>query len=297
MKMNNKIQAGSLLLLAQLMTGINIVGSKYLLSSLPILFLLLIRFGLGTLCLLPICWFSNLKESPVEQLKGLARRDFYFILAQAVCAGVLFNLLMLWGLSKTQANVAGIITSALPAVILILSWLILREALTLKKAGCIALATLGLIIISNSKSQGMTFHSSVTGDLIIFLALVPEAMYYVLSKLYKSKASATVIAVLINFINTLLMLPIALFFMPLTLPALTDLQILVILAVGLSSALFYVFWALGSVKVDAAMGSLSTALMPICTVVIAAICLDEMINLSQGLGMLLVIGSILFYAL
>jgi drug/metabolite transporter (DMT)-like permease len=78
-------------------------------------------------------------------------------------------------------------------------------------------------------------------------------------------------------------------------PQLMHIQLLVLILVGLSSALFYLFWNLGSAKIDGTSASLATALMPVCTVVIAALTLGESINVMQFIGMLLVISSILAY--
>ncbi|MDF2939393.1 MAG: putative Lipoprotein [Gammaproteobacteria bacterium] len=290
------IRAGGFLLLAQIMTGVNIVGSKYLLASLPILFLLSIRFSVGAVSLIPIFYLSNHKDPILQQLKSLSSKEWKLISAQALCAGIIFNLLMLWGLRKTEASVAGIITSSLPAIILVLSCLLLHEKLTLKKLACIALATLGLLVISSARLEGLPNGNSIIGDLIILLALLPEAMYYILNKLYQNdKVSATLVAAIINLINAVLMLPIMLIFMRASISHLSNIQLLVLLLVGLSSALFYLFWGLGSAKIEGVTASLATALMPVCTVIIAALTLGEMINLTQFIGMLLVISSIVAY--
>lgn len=65
--------------------------------------------------------------------------------------------------------------------------------------------------------------------------------------------------------------------------------------ISIASALFYVFWYLGSNKVDGIMASLSTALMPVSTVIIAWLALGETINAMEFTGMGLVIASIVAY--
>ena len=73
-----------------------------------------------------------------------------------------------------------------------------------------------------------------------------------------------------------------------------DWFILVIL--GLSAGFFYVFWYFGYQKVDGVMASLSTAAMPLATVLIAWLLLGERLTQAQTLGMSMVILSIIAYA-
>src|SRR3990167_9818771 len=88
-----------LLILAQTMVGINIVTSKLLLSSIPILFLLAIRFALGTLILLPLHWLTPARKISLrDHFLKMQRKDWIFIFAQGLSAGILFNCFMLLGL-------------------------------------------------------------------------------------------------------------------------------------------------------------------------------------------------------
>lgn len=71
---------------------------------------------------------------------------------------------------------------------------------------------------------------------------------------------------------------------------------LILIFLGLSSGLFYVFWYFGARRVDGTMASLSTAIMPVATVMLAWLILGEQLSYLQGLGMGLVILSIAVYA-
>ena len=135
MKDNVYVKSLVFLLLAQVMVALNIVISKFLLSSVPILVLLTIRFSFASIVLLPLHYITGARKiSLLNHLKSTSKRDWHFFAAQALCAGVLFNFLMLLGLNHTDANIAGIITSALPALIALLSWLILGEKLSFAKS-------------------------------------------------------------------------------------------------------------------------------------------------------------------
>lgn len=290
------IKGAMFLILAQSMVGINIVTSKLLLSSIPIVVMLVIRFALASLILLPLHWFTPAKNQSIKtHFSQLERRDWGFIFAQAMCAGLLFNALMLTGLNHTDANVAGIITSALPAIIAMMSWLVLGEKISAQKGLCVAFATFGLLVIAYDKLGVTGYSHSFTGDFLVLLSLFPEATYYVLCKFYPNRLPVFLTTSLLNGINALLLLP-ALIVVDWSTFVLTPANGLILLLISLSSGLFYVFWFIGSQKVDGIMASLSTAIMPVSTVILAWIILGEQLSPLEFGGMSLVIVSILLYA-
>jgi drug/metabolite transporter (DMT)-like permease len=71
---------------------------------------------------------------------------------------------------------------------------------------------------------------------------------------------------------------------------------LILFVIGLSSGLFYIFWLVGSQQVDGVMASLSTAIMPIATVILSWIILNEQLTALEFVGMGLVMFSIILYA-
>lgn len=68
------------LFLAQIMVGINIVLSKYILASIPIQFILALRFSLAAAILFMLHEVSPArKQSIAYYFSQLKRRDWYFI--------------------------------------------------------------------------------------------------------------------------------------------------------------------------------------------------------------------------
>ncbi|WP_419420797.1 DMT family transporter [Legionella sp. D16C41] len=296
MKKNVFFIAIVFLTLAQTMVGVNIITSKLLLATIPVWVLLEIRFLLATFVLFPLHWTTPARNISLKaHLMKLNRRDWYFILGQALSAGVLFNCLMLTGLNYTDANVAGIITSALPAMIAIMSWLVLGEKISRQKALCVVFATMGLLLIGYDKLNSVSHNNSLLGNSLVLLALLPEASYYVLCKVYSNRLPIFLISTLLNGINALLLLPalIIINWEPANINVATWLLLLII---GLSSGLFYVFWLMGAKYVDGILASLSTAIMPIATVILAWLILNEQLTRLELVGMALVLFSILFYA-
>lgn len=297
-KKNHTFLKGTLfLVLAQTMVGINIVASKHLLASEPVLFLLAMRFALAALILFPLHWLTNAKQHKLSAyITGLQQKDWVFIIAQALCAGVLFNFLMLLGLNYTDANLAGIITSALPAIIALMSWLILKEPFTPKMRVCIFFATAGIVVLALDKFKGeAVIHHALYGDALVLLSLFPEATYYILCKLHPNKLPVFLISSLMNAINAVLLLSL-LAFIPINIDPLSLFDWLILLILGLTSGLFYVFWYFGYQRVDGMMASLSTAVMPVATVIFSWMFLGELLTLNQIIGMGLVLLSIVAYA-
>ncbi len=296
---NPSITGFGFLAFAQVMVGMNIVGSKYLVATIPVLFLITARFFIAAILLLPMHWLTKHRQVPIKlHYRNFKKKDWLMLIAQALCAGALFNVLMVLGLRYTDAQSAGIITSTLPALIAVGSWLILGEKFTLKKTICVGCATLGLIVIS-FHSAGNLSHSPVSllGEVLVLLALMPEATYYILVKLQKNHLPIFLMSGTINAVNVLILIPLVLFFVNWRGVHLSSIDIIVLLTIGLASGFFYVFWFLGSNQVDSIMASLATAVMPIATVFIAWLSLGETITWHHFIGMSLAIISIILYVI
>ncbi len=283
-----------LLILAQLMVSVSIVGSKALLQTTPADIILTARFAIG--CVILFLLHVVFSKDKFQSLKTLNGKDWFYILLQALCAGAFFNLLLLLGLKFTTASVAGIITSALPAVVAVFSIIFLKERITLFTSACIIFSILGLLII-NMRGFVSGNTSRLIGDLLIFLSLLPEAGYYILVKFHKNKLPIFLVSALMNGINIPVFYVMVLITHDKFPPNFTGMQILLLFVLGVSSALFYVFWILGCRQVRASMAALTTAVMPIGTLFIAWLFLGESITLMQLIGMLLVILAIIINAL
>lgn len=276
------------LLLAQLMIGVCIVGSKSLLDNYTPYMILAVRFTIGFIFLLCCHFFYD--KNKTCNLTSLTKKDWLIVVVQAICAGALFNILLLAGLQYTSATVAGIIASTLPALIAILAIFVLKETPTFFTTISILAAVIGLIIINLQPIVGK--HSFV-GDLLILAALLPESFYYILSKKFANKLPVFLVSGIMNGINIPIFL-IPLMFHLSSLPALTLHNSLLFLMVGIGSALFYVFWYLGYKNVTGIIAGSTTAFMPVATLTLAWVFLYEVPSVLQLFCMSLIIISIMF---
>lgn len=279
--------------MAQICVAISIVAVKHLIDTIPALILLTIRFSLATLILLPLHYLIPAKNnSIIASIARMNGKDWFYLIAQALSAGIFFNALMISGLQFTDANIAGIITSALPAIIAIMAWLMLKERLYAKTIICILFATIGLIIIAFDKVQGVSLDNSVLGNLLVFGSLFPEAAYYIFTKLHPNRLPIVLASIMINAINALILLIIFAIVHP-NMQHISLENWFILIFLGLTAGLFYVFWFLGCRHVEGVKASLATAVMPVATVIFSWGLLGEELSLIQLIGMGLVVFSII----
>lgn len=291
------LRAYSFLALSQIMVGISIVSAKYLLTSLSLFLILQIRFFIGTLFLLALAQLPGLKTKNQTPSSTLKVADFLLIILQALCAGLFFNLLMSSGLKLTSASNAGTITSALPVMITLMSWVFLKEKMTKQKWICVFLASIGICIINLSHPAQNNNAGKIWGDILVLLSLLPEASYYILAKFKHIHLSLITLSIWINLINTIAMLPLTWYELHAhSFAAFSLTDIILLLFLGITTALFYVFWMLGSRNLPTSITSIFTAIIPVSTLLTAWLFLKETISLGNIIGMLFVMGSIFYSA-
>lgn len=280
--------------LAQSCIGINIILGKILVPGIPVFLLLLLRFSLGFILIFS---YQILRDFSLlrEELKILSTKDYVIIFSQAMCAGFLFNVLMLYGLERTTATVTGIISSAVPALVAIFSVVILREKLTSRIVTAVLLCVVGIIILGLGKAIPTDSNQNeMLGIILVILSIIPEAFFTILAKLLKRSPPPLITTLLVNFFNMALLIPFTLYFLNGEPIHITPSAIFQIFLYGLTGGvLFFVFWYRGLVQVSASTSALFMGVMPISTCVLAYFFLQERIDLEDWLGMFFVLASII----
>lgn len=286
------------LFLSQITVGINIVASKALIKHMSPELILCARFAIGSVFLFACHYmFAKPERKNVRnQLKQLTKRDWTFLLAQGLSAGALFNIFMLFGLNFATASVAGIVTSSLPALVLVFSMIFLKLRPGIYSYSCIGLAICGLVVLNLHN-----FHrgdlSGMLGMLLFFIAMLPEAAYYILAKIYHHKLPIFLAAAILNAVSIPVLIIVAFVMGHQVWPSGNIHDLLLLVTIGISGGVFYVFWGVGCKSVSSTAAGLFTAFMPVATLAIAWIFLGETISWLQSFGMLLVLASIGFNGL
>lgn len=280
--------------LSQIIIGINIVMAKVLLPVFNIYLLLCSRFLIGTLILAFSCYVKKINPTIDSQGQRFTSFDWLVLFTQAMCGGFLFNVLMLSGLELSDATSAGIITSTTPAVILVLSYFILKEKLSVRRVSSVLLAVVGLLILSVGKMGQISMaYTTLWGDFLMLLAVVPEAFFTIIAKWYKRNVNFYALALIVCGYNALLFLPLSINHI---VPLPTDVslfQVILLLLYGYAGgALFFILWFKGISHIPASSAALITTLMPVSTTILAFVFLGEVFSTYEIFGMLLVLGSI-----
>lgn len=138
-------------------------------------------------------------------IKEKVKRKDLFLLATCGLFGVTVNQLFFFhGLSLTSSINSGIIMTVNPILVVILSYFILKEAITWRKSVGIMLGATGAILLTLTAGTGSG--DSVLGDLFIFINAMSYGVYLVLVKpLMQKYAPLTVITYVFTFGLTFIM--------------------------------------------------------------------------------------------
>ena len=104
--------------------------------------------------------------------------------------GVLFNQgCFILGVNLTSPGEASLVTTTMPMWGMLLAWLILREPITLKKAGGIAAGAAGAIILIAGNGARAYGSNPALGDVIVLCAQLSYALYLTLYRNFIRKYS------------------------------------------------------------------------------------------------------------
>ncbi|MCE1254454.1 MAG: DMT family transporter [Anaerolineae bacterium] len=292
--MNQRYRAYLELSLAMGFVGSSIVVGKLMVASFPVFLASALRFGLATLFLLPLLFWRE-KKLPVITVK-----DWLFIFLQTVCGVFLFSIFLLNGLKLTGAAESGIITSTTPAVLGLISFFFLKERLSLKKWSGIALTLCGVLAIN---LLGTTLNTDrganpLLGNLLVFGAVVGEALFTTFRKLISPKISPLVTTTLMSLIGFILFLPLALpEALAFNFSQTTTTDWLMVLYSGLViTVIAFLLWFSGLSKVPASTAAVFTGVWPVSAVLLSYLFLKEPFYPSHLLGMVCVLGGIALIA-
>ncbi len=283
------------LTLAQISVAVNFIVSKQLEGNVSVYLLLSTRFALGGLLILSIMYC--LKEpfvSPAKKDK-FSLKDWAYLTFQALLAGIVFNWILITGLHYTSATAAGIVSSALPVVMAVMSWMILKESLNLRKVFAIILVAIGMLSLSMRTETDLNYApNNLLGIFIMSLALVPEAMYSILGKLTQNLVTPMGSGLYTAIVNCIVCAPLAAYYVMYNpSPILYEVKTWLIFAMlGCTTVVFYVCWLTALKHVPANTAGLFGGVMPVATAILAYIFLDERLSKHDVAGVALVVIAI-----
>ena len=251
--------------------------SKVLVLVFPVFLLAWLRFGIAALAMAP--W---VRRDAHEEPLGAHHR--WLLFWESFFGNFLFSICMLFGVSMTSALAAGGIMAALPAVVALLSWLMLGERINARVAAGIACAVGGIALVSAGKGEALSGTSSWLGNLLLLGAVTCEAIYVVIGKKLTGRVGPKRISALINLWGLALVTPFGLW------QALSfDFQ--AVPAASWWGLLFYSIaasvvtvwlWMTGLKHVAASSAGIFTVLLPVSAAVVGVLFLGERFSAAQA---------------
>lgn len=276
-----------LLITSMLLVGSNVGIGKSIVEFVPVPLFALLRFVIAMAVLWPLL--------RVSKLRRVKRDEWVNLFLQALFGTFGFTLLMLNGVQRTSAVAAGVITSTIPAVVALLSWLILKERPNGRALASIALAIVGVVVINLAHGeQNPAGESSFTGNLMVLGAVCCESLYIILSRRLTQTLAPIDICAYTHMFGLLLMLPFGASALahfdyravPLSVWTL-------VLWYGLAASIFsFWLWMKGIRHVPGSLAGVFSAVLPVAAAIYGITFLGERPTLAHGFALACVIAGI-----
>ncbi|MGR9247204.1 DMT family transporter [Rhizobium leguminosarum] len=282
--MSRQVQGYVYLALAMLTVGSTVIASKLIASGLPPFGATALRFAIAFPVLL------LLMRATGARLPKLCREDRLILLIQAGAGSVGYTTLLISGLSLTSAADAGVIIGTLPVVSAAISILLLRERPQRALLLAVALATAGVLSIAFTPDAA---GGSLSGNALIFLAVVCEGLFILLNKKLKTEIAPLAQSALMTGIGFIVAAIPAIFEAPFAHGISTSAVAAVVYYALVPTVGGFLLWYAGAERVSGTEAALFTALAPVSAVMLAFIILGEPVGLHQIAGIACVLAAVL----
>ena len=138
-------------------------------------------------------------------------RTHRLLFIESFFGNFLFSICMLSGVYRSSALAAGVIMAALPAVVALLSWILLGERPGWRVMLGVPCAIAGIALVALTRdADGELASGSLLGNLLLLGAVFCESLYVVLGKQLSGRIGPKRISALINLWGLALVTPLAL---------------------------------------------------------------------------------------
>ncbi len=275
---------------AMALVGANIAVAKAAVPFIPVFIFSLVRYGVSIVALAPFLF-----GEPGARLRDLSRTDWLYLFLQALCGGLLYMVLMLYGLRYTSAMSAGIITSTVPICVALLAVLLLGERLSGRTATALAFAVLGILAVNTAAPRADIAPRPLLGNFLMAGAVIAESLFVIFAKRTAMVLAPYRMAFVINLIGLVLVAPFAAIdlasFSLGTVP--WAIWLLPIFYALTSSVLALILWYRGLAVVPASEAAIFTSTFPISALAVSIAFLGEQPQWAHGFGLACVLAAIL----
>ncbi|WP_444814972.1 DMT family transporter [Variovorax brevis] len=268
------------------LVGSYVALSKPLVAAMPVLLLAWLRFGIAALAMPH--WLRKPPDEP-----AMTRRTRGLVFLESFLGNFMFSICMLFGVSMTSAVSAGVIMAAIPAVVALISWIFLRERITVRVMLAIACAALGIGLLAlapahTAESSGGGSHAPIPwlGNTLVFCAVLCEASYAVIGKSLTGRLGPKRISSLINLWGFVLSTPFGIWYaLHFDFGSVRTGLWLFLIVYALAASIWTVWlWMTGLRSVPASQAGVFTVMLPVSAALVGVLFLGEKLAMAQLLA-------------
>ncbi|MFF2456098.1 DMT family transporter [Peribacillus simplex] len=276
------------IILNMIVLGLSIPAGSVAMATIPVWLFTAMTLGIACMILLPAA-----KIYERIKWKGIGYKTYFGIFMQSLFTVTLYTVFLLYGLKYSSVIAAGIINSMVPAVTLVLSFILLGERLNIRKGIAIMLAVSAVLVmeLAGASTEG---ESSALGIAFMILAVVSLGLFFVYAKKFAVDVPPVTMAAGLCLMGFLTTLPMAIHeaisfdWGKMTL----GLWGAVIAYTLLGWVFAYIFTYLGISKVPASTIGMATAIIPITAMLYAVLFLGDKLRNVDIIATVLLILSI-----
>jgi drug/metabolite transporter (DMT)-like permease len=157
------------MLLVALIWGVNFSVTKGAFATFPPLAFTGVRFGLASLCLVPLV-------RSLEGAEPLPRGALARLIVLGVVGNSLYQLTWISGLERTTASNSALILSSMPTIVAVMAVVLRLEPFRPRVIAGVLVATLGVVLVVAARGTGFGA-ATMAGDVLTLAAVVCWAGY------------------------------------------------------------------------------------------------------------------------
>lgn len=272
-----------------------LVGSSYpiakeAMDSIPTWTFTCISFAVGFVFLLPFTLFREKTNWFKISLK-----NWMIVSVLALLGAVLYTVFLLYGLPTTTATSASVITSATPAVVLLISVLFFKEKLKISSSISVILAIISVVVMTLPGSQGGS-NNTLIGLSFLSLSTLSNAINIIVANKVSTSLKPLTMAAGVCLTGTIFSLPMALHEgQSFDISSITRGQAGILLYYGVFVwALAYMFFFRGIGHVSAASAGMCVALTPVASMACSALFFGDTVKHTDLVATIIIIFSVIF---
>lgn len=227
--------------------------------------------------------------------RKLATSHAKFIIIQGVVGVAGFNSLIYMAMQTTTAINAVLVNSCIPVIIVLISWVMFNDRLSLRQGLGVAISLTGvLLIISRGQLTTLLELQFNRGDILVFLAATLWAFYSANLKKYPKGLHPLAYQTAIVLVGLAILLPLYLLEISTgrTMTINTGSIVTILYVAIFASVLAFIFWNRAVAILGANIAGPFIHLMPVFSTILAVLFLGETLTSNHLRAILLIFGGI-----